>query len=84
MHRQEIHNLAVELSKNVPGSHQYLRNYNRARGQVEKKLTNSERQKYKAMAKEWSETQLPPNMQQRCVHGNYSSRLGLTDFFELA
>lgn len=84
MCHQEIHVLAVKLSKNVPGSLPYLRFYNRARSQVEKGLTDDVRQKYKAMAKEWSEAQLPPNMQQRYVHGNYSSRLGLTVFSKLA
>jgi len=84
MCHQEIHILAVKLSKNVPGSLQYLCYYNRARSQVEKGLTNDVGQKYKAMAKEWSETQLPPNMQQRYVHGNYSNRLELTDFSKLA
>jgi hypothetical protein len=84
MHRQEIDRLAVKLSKNVPGSLQYLRNYNRARSAVERKLTDNQRQKYKAMAKEWSEIQLPPNMQQRYAHGNYSSRLRSTDFSKLA
>jgi uncharacterized protein (DUF2132 family) len=84
MHRKEIDRLAVKLSKNVPGSLQYLRKYNRARSQVEGKLTDDQRQKYKAMAKEWSETQLPPNMQQQYVYGDYSSGLGTTDFSKLA
>jgi hypothetical protein len=83
MCRQDIHRLAVTLSRNVPGSPQYLRHYNRARSQVERNLTDDQRQKYKAMAKEWSESQLPPHMQQRYVHGNYSNRLGSTDIFKL-
>jgi hypothetical protein len=69
MHRSEIHKLTLKLSQNAPGSPQYLRHYNRARSQIERSLTDNQRQKYKAMAEEWSETELPPNMQQRYVHG---------------
>lgn len=75
MHRKKIHKLAVKLSQNVPGSAGYLGSYNTARRQVEQKLTDNQRQKYKAMAKEWSEKTLPPKMQQRYAHGNNSSRL---------
>ena len=84
MRRQEIHKLTLKLSKNAPGLPQYLHHYNRARSQVERNLTDNQRQKYKAMAEEWSEAQLPPNMQQQYVHGNYSTRLGSTDFSKLA
>jgi hypothetical protein len=69
MHRPEIHKLTLKLSQNAPGSSQYLRHYNRARSQIERSLTDNQRQKYKAMAEEWSEAELPPNMQQRYVHG---------------
>lgn len=69
MQRQKIHNLAVELSKNLPGSSDYLSNYHKARVQVEEELTDDQRQSYKVMAKDWSSKQLPPRMQQRYVHG---------------
>lgn len=75
MHRKKIHKLAVKLSQTAPGTPGYLRSYNTARSQVEKKLTDNQRQTYKAMAKDWSEKKLPPRMQQRYVHGNDSGRL---------
>ncbi|KAN0121378.1 hypothetical protein V8E52_003274 [Russula decolorans] len=55
----------------MPGSAGYLCSYNTARRQVERKLTDNQRQMYKAMAKEWSEKKLPPRMQQRMMskHG---------------
>lgn len=75
MHRKEIHKLAIKLAKNTPGSPHYLANYKRARNQVGEKLTEDERQKYKAMAKKWTESKLPPRVQQRYAHGSDSSRL---------
>jgi hypothetical protein len=84
MHRKKIHKLATKLSQNAPGSLDYLKHYNKARKQVERKLTDDKRREYKAMAKEWSEKKLPPRMQQRYVHGNDSSRLEQSDFFALA
>jgi hypothetical protein len=83
MHRKQIHKLATKLSQNTPGSPNYLGSYNKARNQVEKKLTENQRRKYKLMAKEWSEKKLPPRMQQRYVHGDDSSRLERSDFFTL-
>jgi hypothetical protein len=85
MHRSEIHELAVELSQSTPGSSQYLSAYKAARSQVERKFSESQRQKYKAMAKEWSNKKLPPRMQQRYVHmhSNDSRVLELTDCFAL-
>jgi hypothetical protein len=83
MHRKEIHKLANKFSKNTPGSTLYLRSYNRARNQVERKLTENQRQRYKAMAKEWSEKKLPPRMQQRYARGIDSKRLELADFSAL-
>jgi hypothetical protein len=80
MHRKKINKLAAKISKNVPGSSDYLSSYNKARSQVEKKLTDDQRQKYKAMAKEWSEKKLPPRAQQRYVYSNDFNRLELTDF----
>ena len=70
MHREELHELATELSQTAPGSLDFLKSYHEARKQVEQKLTDAERQEYKAMAKEWSEKRLPPLMQRRYVHCN--------------
>lgn len=83
MERQKINKLAVKLSKDAPGSPEYLRCYNAARKKVEEKLTDEQRQNYRAMAKQWSEKKLPPMMQRRYVHGSDSSRLELTDFSTL-
>lgn len=68
MHRQKINKVAVKLSKDAPGSSSYLSNYQEARRQVEAKLTEAQRQKYRAMAKEWSDKRLPAKMQQRYAH----------------
>lgn len=84
MCRKEIHKLTLDLCKNVPGSRQYMQYYNKARSEVERSLTDDERQRYKAMAKEWSERKLPPKMQQRYVHGSESSISGLADISKLA
>jgi hypothetical protein len=65
MNRQKIHKLAVEYSKNLLEAPHYFANYNRACREVEEKFTDDQREKYKAMAKEWTEIELPPNMQQR-------------------
>ena len=79
-HRKKIHKLAKKLSKSTAGSPEYLRQYHKARREVEKKLTDDQRRRYKTMAKEWSEKKLPQNMQRRYVHGNDSSRLDQCDF----
>jgi hypothetical protein len=65
MNRQKIHTLATEYSKNLPEAPHYFANYNRACREVEAELADDQRQSYKAMAKEWSEMKLPPEMQQR-------------------
>jgi hypothetical protein len=69
MHHGEIHKLAVELLQNEPGSANYLRSYSQACRQVEKGLTENQCQSYKAMAKDWTNEQLPPREQQRYIHG---------------
>lgn len=79
MHRQEIIDKAVGLSESRAGSASFLKRYKEARALVEKEFPEGQRQKYKAMAKEWSEKPLPSQLQQEYVHGNNSSRLYLTD-----
>jgi hypothetical protein len=69
MHRNKIHKLAVKLSQDKPGSPGYLGCYSAARRRVERKLTESQRRLYKAMAKEWTEKKPPLVEQQRYVHG---------------
>ena len=73
-HRKKIHKLALKLSKSLAGSPAYLASYKTARSQVESNLSDKRRQKYKALAKEWSEKNLPPKMQQRYVRSNDSNR----------
>jgi len=80
MRRKEIHRQTLKLSQSPSGSKSYLRCYSRARCQVEQKLSESKRQKYRAMAKAWSEKKLPPKVQRRYVHGNNSRVLELTYF----
>jgi len=69
MHRSKIHKLAVELSQNEPGLANYLRSYSQARQQVEEGLTENQHQSYKAMAKDWTNEQLPLREQQQYAHG---------------
>jgi len=83
MHHKQIHKLALKLLQSVSGSPAYLKAYKRALGKVELKLSQSQKKKYMAMAKEWLEKPLPPKLQQWYVHGNHSSRLELTDSFAL-
>ena len=80
---KKIDKLATKLSKNALGSINYLCNYNKARSEIERKLIATQRQRYKAMVKEWSERRPPPQIQQRYVHDNGSGRLRLTDSLAL-
>ena len=84
MNRKKIHAMAAKISQERPGTPHYLSGYSRARKIIERKFTEEEHRKYKAMAKEWSEKKLPPRMQQQYVHGNDSSKLGLADLSKLA
>jgi hypothetical protein len=84
MNRRKINKLALKLLQSPAGSPRYLSNYGRARRQFEQKLPEDVRRKYKAMAKEWGKNKLPRKIQLRYVHGNDSSRLELTGFFDLA
>ena len=83
MHRVKLHKMAVKLSHNTSNPPHYLSRYNRARSKAVRKMTDNQRQTYEAMAKEWTENKLPPEVQQRYAHGNDSSRLGLTYFSPL-
>jgi|HubBroStandDraft_1064217.scaffolds.fasta_scaffold982316_2 hypothetical protein len=83
MNGEKIDKLAARLSQSKAGSPGYLAGYHRARRQLEEKLTEDERQTYRATAKEWSRGKLPPMMQQRYAHGNNSNGLKSTDFSEL-
>ena len=83
MNRRKINKLARKLSQSLAGSPRYLSNYGRARRQIEQKLPEDVRRKYRAMAKDWGKNKLPQKMQQRYVHCNDSSRLELTGFFAL-
>jgi len=71
MHCGEIHKLVVKLSQNEPGSANYFRSYSQACQQVEEGLTENQCQSYKAMAKDWTNEQLPLREQQRYVHGKW-------------
>ena len=63
MHRKTISKMAVKLSNSPPGSVRYIKRYPGARRKVETRLTENQRQKYKAMAKDWSEGKLPQKVQ---------------------
>jgi len=69
MHCSEIHKLVVELSQNEPGSANYLRSYSQAHQQVEEGLMENQHQSYKAMAKDWTNEQLPSREQQQYAYG---------------
>jgi hypothetical protein len=80
MNREQISKLSIKLSQGKPGSSAYLQAYKKARNEVEQNLTDNERQRYKVMAKKWTERKLPPMMQQRYVNGNDFIKLQLADF----
>ena len=71
---QTINKLSEELSESTPGSQLFLGTWNKAWQQVELTLTDAQHQEYIALAKKWSENELPQNMQTRYVYGNKSSR----------
>ena len=80
MHNDEIHDLAIKLSKDTPGSNGYLSYYSKARQQVEEKLTELDRQKYRSMAAAWSNQELPSGVQERYVRANDCARLNLANY----
>ncbi len=79
MHHQQIHELALETSQDKPGSPRYISSFSKAHCQVEEQLTDLQCQKYKALAKEWSEMKLPQKMQMRYSYSNESSRVESTN-----
>lgn len=83
MNREEISKLSIDLSQGKAGSSAYLQAYKKARSQVEQELTDNQRQRYKAMAKEWTEKKLPPSMQHRYINSNDFIKLQLADFSKL-
>ena len=72
--------MAVELSKANTGSNAYLTSYAKAKNQIEEKLTENERKKYKSLADRWSNNELPSGVQEQYVYGDDSSRLKLADY----
>ncbi len=71
MHREEVHDLAVKLAEEKGGL--YIGNYKRARTEFSETLTESQREKYIVMAKEWTEKGLPVDMKRRYVHDGSDS-----------
>jgi len=78
VYRRKIHKLAVKLSQSTAGSAGYLRSYGKARRQVERNLTEKQRQSYRVMAKDWSRKALPQREQQRYVYGKWFQQGGVT------
>ena len=76
----EIHQLALKLSGDVPGSRKYLASYSVACYRIEKKLSDQQRTKYKAMANKWLDKKLPQDMQHWYIYGNDAS-VQLTNFY---
>ena len=64
MNREKILDLAATRTDEPPGSQKFLSFYNRARHQLQEKLTDNERQKYMGMAKDWTEGHLPQEIKQ--------------------
>ena len=79
--RLKIHQLALKLSHDVPGSRKYLASYSVAHYRIEKKLSDRQRTKYKVMANEWSDKKLPQDMQHWYVYGNDDASAQLTNFY---
>jgi hypothetical protein len=84
MQGDQINDLAVKRLKSAPGTTAYLKEYKKARHDVGEELSETLQTKYKGMAQEWSERELPSRIKQRYVHGNDSSSFYLIDFFTLA
>ena len=82
MKRRKIAKLAAKISKSLPGSTAFLKDYKAARSQVDKGLSDRKQKKYKAMVKEWTDNKLPPRVQQQYVFGNDFPRLE-ANFFTL-
>jgi len=81
MNSTRIDELAIKISQAKSGSIPYLAVYHKARKQLEKKLTEKERQMYRATAKKWTEGKLPRKMQQQYVYQD--SRLESTNLSKL-
>ncbi len=79
MHHQQIHELALETLQDKPGSPCYISSFSKACCQVEEQLTDLQCQKYKALAKEWSEMKLPQKMQMQYSYSNESSQVESTN-----
>jgi len=82
MKSKEIAKLVAELSESPPGSAEFLCAYKPACTQIKNNLSRAEKEKYEAMAKEWTNNRLPPRMQERYVYDDNSRRLG-ANFFAL-
>jgi hypothetical protein len=74
MRREELDNLATEMSGSKSGSIPYLGHYKLALKKIEAELSDESRIKYKAQAMKWTDEKPPPSEQRRCVHVNLSSR----------
>jgi len=67
-HREELHNMALELSGEKAGSPKYLSCYKKSLKIIKERLTDETRVKYRAEVKKWMEDMPPPQQQRWYVH----------------
>jgi hypothetical protein len=65
VHRAELDEMAVSMSKSKPGSPSYLACYQKAVKTIDDQLDDATRVKYRADAKKWTEQKPPPLQQQQ-------------------
>lgn len=70
-HREELHKMAMELSKEKAGSSKYISCYRKALKLVEERLDDLTRVRYRAEARKWTEDMPPCRQQQRYAHTSH-------------
>jgi hypothetical protein len=63
--KAEVEALCREASGHPPGSSEYLGYYQTVLAKFVKKLSKEDREKYQAMAKEWTERSPPAELQRK-------------------
>jgi hypothetical protein len=67
LHKKELHTMALSLSGATAGSKTYLGCYQHALKDVIRSLSDEDKLRYRARARNWSEHKLPPSQQSRYV-----------------
>ncbi|KAN0128686.1 hypothetical protein V8E53_013505 [Lactarius tabidus] len=75
VHRQEVGEVATQLSGARPGLVAYISSYRKALQIVEERLDDKTHAKYQAEAKKWTEQKPPPQVQQQMFNKHGQSTL---------